>query len=296
MKVHHHLIKYNLPEKQAKSAEDCICFHMMKDNTNQLFADGRHPQGQHVLNLNLAPSERAIVLGIEVLYYTNDTKTLIEMVLDLKFAQPPPAGGLGSGGGRNTSSHPDFTGLVRFILEPGHKGQVAKVNRKLYEPNFINLGFNVLPFAGQEESILNARSFAVASADSFIQHDYELFGRSDPFIVFIIENRKHFNWLCQSDILLCKDNIHYKVQKDALQRVRAFFREAIFPLFKYTQQSSFSLTWKALSQHVVDECSDYEDEVLQNDGFSMVVVMLKVDYVVIKPDLAQFYYEQMEIK
>lgn len=294
MKVHHHLIKYNLPEKQAKSAEDCICFHMMKDNTNQLFADGRHPQGQHVLNLNLAPSERAIVLGIEVLYYTNDTKTLIEMVLDLKFVRPP-AGGADSG--RNTSSrHPDSTGLVRFILEPGHKGQVAKVNRKLYEPNFINLGLNVLPFAGQEESILNARSFAIASADSSLQHDYELFGRSDPFIVFVIENRQHFNWLRQSDILLCKDNIHYKVQKDALQRVRAFFRDAIFPLFKYTHQSSFTLSWKALSQHVIDENNDYEDDVLQNDGFSMVVVMLKVDYVVIKPDLAQFYYEQQEIK
>ena len=102
--------------------------------------------------------------------------------------------------------------------------------------------------------------------------------------------------VCKKLYKFCKDNIHYKVQKDALQRVRAFFRDAIFPLFKYTQQSSFSLTWKALSNHVVDECNDYEDEVLQNDGFSMVVVMLKVDYVVIKPDLAQFYYEQMEIK
>ncbi|MBX9635987.1 MAG: hypothetical protein K2Q45_00360 [Nitrosomonas sp.] len=293
--VHHHLIKYSTPKKQVKSTEDIICFHMLKNNTTELFADARHAEGKNVLNLNLSPGDKAIVLAVELLYYTNDTHTRLEMTLDLKFDSLDPAPAPQGRGRWREHKHPDFTGLVKFVLEPGHKGPVNKNDCKLYEPNFVNLGFDVLHFAGQEESILNARSFAVATAETgSIQYDYEIFKRSDPFVVFILENRQHFKWMTTSDLLLCKDDLHYKVQKDAIRRVRDFFKDYVFPQIRYTRRPAFSLTWKPLSQHVINEDCDYEDHV--NDGFSMVVMMLKVDYVVLKPDLAQFFYEQMEIK
>ena len=284
--THTHIIKYTAPQKQTKTVEDVICFHLLKSDDQTLHIDGRHPNGGRVLDLHLAPGDRAIILSVDLTYYTNDTQCPIEMVLDLKFASvPPPAEG-GFGG-----KHPDSTGLVRFILNPSHPGRVAKEDQRLYEPNFLNLGVNLLPFAGLEHAIMNPRSWQVNQQSNASQEEplFEMFTRTDPLIVFIDEHRQHFSaWLKQSDITMTKDQMHYMVQRDALKRIRQFFKDAVFPLFHYTR-GGFSLKWKTLGAVVVPEEVDYDDVLsMRNDGFSMVVMCLSVSFVIIKQDMAQF--------
>lgn len=277
-----HIVKYTFPQKQTKTIKDVICFHLLKGDDKTLHIDGRHTNGNHVLNLNLAPGDRAIVLSVDMTYYTNDTQCPIEMVLDLNWQ---------SRCGDHSKNHPDSTGLVRFILNPGHGGSVAKDDQKLYEPNFLNLGFNLLPFAGLEHSILNPHSWQVDQQTNAAQEEplYEVFSLTDPLIVFIDENRQHLSkWIKQSDIFIAKDRMHYMVQRDALKRIRQFFKDTVFPLLHYTK-GGFQLTWKLLGPVIVPEQLDYEDMVaVRNDGFSMVVACLSVTVVIVKQDLAQF--------
>ena len=96
-----HLIKYSLPVKQCKTATDVICLHLMKNNDQTLFSDARHVNGEHVCNLKLAHGDRAMVMAVDLVYYTNDSDSRLEMVLDLKFLPllsppPPPASGAGA--------------------------------------------------------------------------------------------------------------------------------------------------------------------------------------------------------
>lgn len=287
-----HLVKYALPVKQCKSTTDVVCLHLLKADEQTLFPDARHVNGEHVCDLKLAAGDRALVLAVDLVYYTNDSSSRLEMDLDLRFSSCVEVSAAST-----ASLHPDYTGHVKFVLEPGHQGKVSESDRRLYEPNFLNLGFDLLPFAGQEHAILQPKSWVVTDAHNQIQYDYEVFPRTDPFIVFIVENRQHFKWITQSDILICdKDKMHYKVRKDAVERVRTFFKDVAFPLFHYTRSNGFSLAWKVVGRLIVPEDEDYDDQPLKNDGFAMVVMVLEVTYVVIKQDLAQFYLERLEIK
>lgn len=277
----HHLIQYELPQKVQRTCKDCITFHLT--NNGQLEPDDRHADGV-VFDFGLKPGQKAIILSIDMTFCTNDTDRNVELELQDIFGASPTL---------LSEGHPDVTGKVRFLLSRHANGIVPKSNRLLYEPNFMNLGFPVIQYAGLEHCILNARSTAI-SYEGAPEPDFEVFKRADHLIVFILQNVTQFKEIGKHDIILLPDNEHYKVSKRAIKVIRSFFETTVFTLFRYTTQNHMKLAWAMemkpppeLPDHLMTP-SERKHSDRKNGGFSIIVVFLKATFIVIQQETPRF--------
>jgi hypothetical protein len=227
-KGHVYLIQHEHPHKETRSSVDCVCFHLVRRGHEfVLQVDDRHAPSHGVFDMGLCPErdERALVLNVDMVYATNDTGRNVELHLDLGFDPLVTA--------TVESEHPDSTGRVRFIVPSQANGRVPLSEQRLYSPNVLNLGFNAISFVGLEGAILSARSWAPYAPSSSSGggggggEEYEIFTMTDPIVVFMIENRAHFRWLQNDDIVVVAGQQLYRVRKRAVERMRSFFERSI---------------------------------------------------------------------
>jgi hypothetical protein len=243
------------PQHVQRSVERCtelICFHMLKDMT--LVPDGRHEGGLLFNLMRKAAEDKIIIMGIRVLYATNDLGQDFYLYL----------GGIGC-------KH-----VVNFVIPSTSEGVIAEQDRLVYEPNLMNLGTNILPYAGLEHAIKEARS-SVCDSINEINTNWVAFASTDPLLLFLLENRTTFD-ADQHQIRMSTSETPnvYLIHRDLVTRAQFIFNNAIFPLFTYTQERHLTLTWDSLEK--VDE-----EAMRAKDGFCIVTMMLSVDYMVIQP-------------
>jgi len=273
--IAHHLISYEPLRKESQSQTTCVCFHFTSDR--QLICDSEHPDGR-LFSLQLKPHEKALILYVKLVYCKNNTGQDVPMCLEL-FRQEEREG-----------KHPDHTGKVHFVAHHRAPGVIPKQDRVLYEPNLFNLGINILPYAGTEHSILQARSTVVYSAPRG-GDDFLLFHQSDPFIVFLLEHASAFPEIQKSsDIVLVekKTTSVYKVAKHVVERVKQFFERAVFPLFRYVEGDYLQLSW---NPSLKDDTPSGEC----GDGFAMIKMLISIEYIVIAPEVPKFHCSSVEL-
>lgn len=274
--VEHHLVEFVHPQKISKTCRDHIVFHLTEKG--ELLSDERHADGA-VFDLKLKERERAIIMSVRVKWCTNDTERDIVMEFQDVFALENP----------KETGHPDVTGKIRFILSRNANGTVPKRDQLLYEPNFTNLGFPIIQYIGMEHSIMNARSTAVIPYDAVV--DFEIFKRSDHLVVFLLENKQLFKEIKTQDIVSLNDGEHYKISKTAVRRVRSFFYDSIFSQFHYVTTNHLKLAWAAEITPPPQDPPPHlrtKEELAtakrKNDGFAIIVLYLKMEYIVVKPE------------
>lgn len=264
----HFLNDFTVPEKRLEKVTDVVTLHLLSDGKSVEF-DSWHCGGRVFSKLGLRQGERAVILSVKMTYASNSTKAPVKLCLQNLF-QPR----------KGTSKHPDVTGHVAFHVPANQASVVSKVHQTIYEPNLRNLGVDILPFAGLEDSISDARSTVVLeegdigslSASSMDRGSaYELFRQSDPILVFMLTHSQawHNNELGPQDITYLKSAGVYKVKRPALEQARSFFKRAIFPLFCYTYP-----------HHEMTLVCESDIEPL-NDGFAIVVLVLEMEYMVV---------------
>jgi hypothetical protein len=262
----HYLLEHTPVQRELKSREEVVCFHY----TSQLVCEDSHADGQ-VFDLQLKPTERALITAINLVYCRNHTGREIRMCLRLPHSKDD-----------TDTLHPDLSGNVYFVVPAsGANGTVPKRDMMLYEPNFFNLGFDLIPFLGMEHSILNARSSAILSSEEYQQRpavDFELFLLSDPFLAFMLREKAKLKFIGQNDILVLPDKKHYKVSKTVVERMRGFFAEKVFPLFLYVETNHLCLTWPQTVSEPVDDGAEQR----RNGGFGIIVLRFTIDYYVVE--------------
>lgn len=282
----HHLAQYSEPQKQLRSCVDCVTFHFTSSNT--LIVDQRHAD-KHVFDLGLKAGEKAIITKISMPYATNDTGRHVEFELQELFGATHPF--------REDGKHPDYTGKVRFVVPRSANGRVPHTDRLIYEPNFTNLGFPVIQYAGLEYCIMSARSTAIGTKRA-PDPEFELFKRTDHLVVFLLQNKVHFKQSVTSeDVVIMPDSDHVMITKRAITIARDFFQSAIFPLFLYTTTNFVKLDWMHQLDaapaddpiaRVVMTTAEEKHAARRNDGFSIVVLFLEIEYLVIEPDAPRY--------
>ncbi len=298
----HHLVKYSEPQKQIKTCVDCVTFHLTAQGTLQ--SDARHADGR-VFDLGLRQGEKAIITKISMLYCTNDTERNVELELYDMFGPEEKMDGSDLLGFFREAEHkhPDQTGRVRFILPKSANGKVPHAERLIYEPNLSNLGFPVIQYAGLEHSILNARSTAV-SYESAPHPGFEIFKRTDHLIVFLLENKAYFKRdIGLDDIIALPDGEHYKVSQKAIVRVREFFETSVFPLFRYTTTNHVRVSWvshedlpQVPTPSHLQTPAEAKHAARRNEGFSIVVLFLEIEFVVVEQGPLRYQCTQKDLK
>jgi hypothetical protein len=261
----HYLIQQQDVMHEQRTIVDCITLR-----GPDLVPDERHAGGVLFAPLGLLRDERALLLAIRKLYCTNDTGQVVEFVVDLCFEPLFEAAAVENGSkaaavehGPKAALHPDRTGRVATRVYPSapmenrtlNSGVVPPMQQCVYQANLSNMRYDITQYAGLEDSIRNARSgAAVPPAIAPPAGAFEIFTQNDPFLVFMMQNRSRFATIADEDIRpLAGMPEHYRVKKHAVQTVRRFFEDAIFPLFHYTQSNSLRVTWTKVKQ--VDVCS-----------------------------------------
>lgn len=297
----HHLICYYPPKKEISTHVDIVCMHVTRGGTGggagppTLTLDDRHRDGK-IFNLvdplislsspGSAGRGQTVILRISRLYCTNDLGCNIECFIDLDIIIPHPD---------PNHHHPDNTGMVRFIIPANANGTVPKRDQLLYEPNFLNAEIDYLAYAGMENAILGERSFAVETlAPPAAGQEFQLYRRSDPIIVFMMQNMKFFPEIdTKRDIALVSDNpALIFVAKRATKLVAGFFQAAIFKLLRYKTSNECHLSWTPIN--IATIAPDMAENLMtpaelahsqrRNQGFATVVLQLVIEYLVITPD------------
>jgi hypothetical protein len=228
---HHHLVEYTHPHSDIRTVTECVVLTCDSD-THSVHADRRHDDGDggfRACGIALDSErrkERGILLRLEMLYTLSDLDEPLEVEAYDMFDER--AGGEGV--------HPDFTGTVRFaVAGGGQAGVIAKHDRLIYEPNFLNLGVNLLPFVGAEHHILEARSSCVSSDEN---HDACVFSYTDPLVVFLMAHRAHFRATADDDIVSTtrpQQGPVYAIRRALVRRVQDFFRTAVYPQIRHVR-------------------------------------------------------------
>lgn len=233
---------FNAVAKVVESKVDDLCFHLLPDLT--LVA-------QKELLFDL-PKEKYLILSVSVPYCRNDTDCVLNITLQLTQDRS-----------------------CVLSIAPNAKGVLPKEEREVYKPNFMNLGFNLIPYIGMENSILNAHSGVICEKGDNPQ--IELFKQSDPFLCFIREHKQHF-----PEIEIWKTQITdvCAVHKQGVKRVQSLFQKEIFPLFEYSNTQSLRIDWTP--QKLEQQPSKREN------GFAIAMVLVKVDYIAIKQEVPKF--------
>ena len=263
----HFLTQIEFPPKELRTLTDVITVHRMED-TGRLECDPLHPGGAVFRAMNLCEGQRALILSLKLTYSANSTGR--DIFFEFRDLFVPRTG---------KSQHPDVTGIVKLVIPANHQGSVPKARQTLYEPNFVNLGVKIIPYAGMEEAMRAARSTAVlyegdiTSLSNESATDFQLFKVSDPLLVFMLQ---HVNvWSTDEigphDICAIKHHHIYKVRRRAVERAQSVFKNAIFPLFCYTHPMH--------KMHIVEE-RPREEQVTGGD-FALAVFVLELEYMVV---------------
>ncbi len=270
----HYLIEQQPVVHQRRTIVDCVTLR-----GPHLVPDSRHASGELFSPLGLLEGdERALLLSINMLYCTNDTGRTVKFTIDFCFDEKPvdiPASA-------SKRLHPDLVGHVCVTLYPSpavtriNGGVVPSSHQLIYRANVAALDkFDMIQYAGMEESIRNARSGA-ALPPSVVPPagEFEIFLQTDPFLVFLMQKRALFgDEIVDEDIRpLAGTPHHYRVTKRAANRVRSVFNDAVFPLFHYTTAKSLRFRCDASAEGDIFAAADPE---------ASLTVLFQLEYLVI---------------
>lgn len=264
--VRHFLTQIEWREKEIRTITDVIIYH--KNAAGLMVPDALH-SNNCICPLNLKDhQQRAIIVKMELLYTHNECDTQFLVDVGPVFE------------GDNThleAAHPDKTGIIRFMI-PGKRshGVIDPGMRIIYQPNLVNLGINLLQYAGMENAILEARS-TVVSHNGILNSGYMAFMLTDPLIGFLLTHKQHFTALHARDIIKQNDGI-YLVRTPLVIQVQDFFRDTIFPHLKYTTVKNLPLKCHFLGH----QCPD------------TLMVMVSTDYMIVSPQIPT--YKTKDIK
>lgn len=272
----HYLIEQQSVAHERRTLVDCITLR-----GRDLRPDSAaHCDGKVFAPLGLLNDERALLLSIEKLYCVNHMGRAVKFDIDMCFDS---VAALAATAVETASLHPDIVGSVTTYAYPTstelcNAGVVPAAHRCVYRANLASVRYDVIQYAGKEESILNARSSVVLTptvAPTPAAHQFEVFHQTDPFLVFLLQNRPRFKTIADADVRpLAGAPQHYRVAKHAVALVKQFFADAVFPLFHYTSA-------KALRFKCVAEGDAIDDN-------ATLTIMFQLEYVVIVQKEARF--------
>lgn len=290
--VHHHLILYEEHNKESRTITDTVI--LTWNGEQKIFeADERHKTGDpHVFRacpIRLKKGEKAIILGLSMLYSHNDLETPIELYVRPLFEVPKAEDDVVDDDNVDViPAHPDVTGKLKITIPGNHfYGAVPLEDRLLYQPNLVHLGINILQYAGTEDAIKNARSTGVS--DQGIRYDTQVFMATDPLVEFLMTHRRHFPELHADDIRQITvppdkgGGIAYHLKNYMVKRVREFFTHNIHPMFRYTTKQDVQLFWPMPAN--LNSCSERP----------VIMFMLKLDYVVVSPRIPTYKHYGIQI-
>lgn len=275
------LTEHQLPHREVRSVVDSVTFSIVQ---GRLVADERHRvKGEahliQVCSLKLQEHERAIISGFNLLFAMNDFDIALEFCVEPMFEVHPEHSYSPEDlvvEDDNGEKHPDETGTPMFCVPSRrYDGVVHPEDRCIYKPRYAELGFNVPAYAGLENHILNANSTCIS--EKGIHSDYRAFKSTDPFLVYILQNRHLFKELRDDDIRAYKSDETaplYLVRKTFVERVQEFFKSALFPLFNYTHNDAVRIAWKTQPKMHHTSCTH-----------PVVTLMFQLDFIVVSPSL-----------
>lgn len=200
----------------------------------------------------LKTNEKAIIMGVFLLFVQNELQIPLLLTIRNLFSVDEHI--------LNKKNHPDNTGKLTIMMEGQQRGLQPSDKQMLYLSTAENDG--ALSYAGLEDRLLQPHSIPIPTppAPSNNPFDgkqeeehnqdeekekeedaYELFTDEDEMIKFILQNKQLFS-PSSSDMYKVefdekdptKDITHYHVSKAFLEKVRSYFRDAIFPCLHYT--------------------------------------------------------------
>jgi hypothetical protein len=252
---HHYLVRQNTPYRELRTVKDVVCFHVIKaqDGSLSLISDFRHPGGNGLFDLGLRENQKALIKDIHLTWCTNDTGRDLEFTIKWD------------------------TDAIKFSIPHSVHGET---NTLIYQTNLLNLGLDALAYAGLEDSISQARSFVVSWPDE--EATFDLFKPSDPFVVFLLQNVTLFKNLDPKQDIAMSEDVDgkplYRVSRRAVRRVREFFKNTFFPLFKYCNRKHLQLEWDS---HVPDE-----NKLTIDDGFAMLILGFSMTCIIVEQGMA----------
>lgn len=237
--VRHYLVEHPAMQQERRTSYDHLCLSVAP-GTRHLLPDERHAQRHTLFDIALRVGERALLLGIEMLYCTNDLGVEVMLEFPALFEE----------------GDVDAAGRVVFVVPAHANGNVPRRDRMLYEPNFCNLGIDIVPWAGLEGSIVSARSTAVVGTYPLpAEAQYQLFRENDPLLLFFMRNRNSFPDLDKFEITALSTSTSAaaegicRVPKAVVDRVQRFFQTSVLPLFHYTTQKALLIKWPTQLAH-----------------------------------------------
>lgn len=316
--THHYLNNFEEPRKEDRSAAFLVRFTLVagpEEGGARLVPEPRYrgDDGTCVFFRELASKmrndQKAIITSIAVTFNSNDMNHAhvfyIRDMFETRAPPPPPPqpheDEEEEGDEEEEVPHPDKTGATSFVVPARMNRPVPRAERTVYEPNLVNLGINVLQYAGMERSILHAGSSVLPATaedilggpDGATAQRYEVFGAGDPVAVFIIQHRGTLECM-ESDIIEQSGeggSVIYIIAKTLLARVRELFRTAIFPLLLYTCFDRIHMTWKRPSEGEARAMYVEHREALEGgrpEDAPTLMMLITVDYILVTPGVHMF--------
>lgn len=288
-----YLTQFQHSKRETRTVTDLVCFSVIQ---GRLVPDERHcvkgqPHLIQVCPLGLKPHERAIITGFDLVYALNDFDIELDFYVEPMFSVDPSTpynpDDLVVEDVETGERHPDETGGTPMFRVPqrGSDGIVHPDLQCIYKPRYMDLGFNVPAYAGLEHSILNANSTCLT--DQGMDRGYIAYMPTDPLMVFILQNRHLFKELRDTDLCLCKTEmgIVHLVKRSFVERVQAFFKDTLFPLFHYTTNDYVRFAWKTQPTTQHTQCTH-----------PIVSIMFQLDFIVVSPHVPNVKTRQIKLK
>jgi hypothetical protein len=254
---------------EQRNVVDTLCFDGATGTPDQ-----RHCSSQ-CLPIRLQPGEKALVLGIQLLYCTNDTdrEWRFQLQGELWDGQKEP---------------------IHVVVPPHAKGVVPSLDRLVYRNEMMAKCPEFVQYLGQEHAIMGAHSTCVGSGSSGVAAaaaDFQLFKENDPFLQFLRRHWSTFPELNEFDIQLVpttttKDDGGagdiYQVSQRAVDRATHFFK-TVFGKIRYkTRDTPLTLLSPPPPPPTI-QGDDSQETKRRKDAFYGVVVMLSLDYLAVAP-------------
>jgi len=274
-----HLVHFQHPEKTIKRTTDLISFYIHNGGINVDKTHKGEGEGLYKLcTLDFDPTkgEKAVILKISLVYTHNETQTPFIWDTEPIFEKDNTSE---TDQSSQSSHHPDTTGTISLVI-PGDafSGPLPNDARLIYEPKMVHLGISLLPYIGLEHHILNARSTCVSQAG--LVYEYQAFKGTDPLVVFLLENKSHFDEVNAQDIKKLDENV-YIIKRPLVKRIQTFFANTVFSLIKYVSNPTLTFRWRT------------QPPPLEQDAF--VNAMIQIDYVVTSPSVYKYKLHDLQI-
>lgn len=255
-------------------AYDVLVFHLIPDFDKPdmclLVPDSRHPDGKLLFRHGFGCEP-----GAEGSYYIRSVKMKWAenywnepVTFEIQGLLLEGHGGIG---------HPDQSGIISFTVEPRNYGVLSQEEQLIYEPNHVNLGFDISPYFGLEHAILSGRSLAFPEEANPL---YDVYQEGDPLLVFLKQHKEHPHFK-NIEILQSKSNpLYFLVSKAGVEKVKQFFKDALFPMFVKADFGKARIVPPKLPFDPIKTNLD--------NGFACIIVTLEVVYRFIKKSVPAF--------